>query len=216
MQPIPPGGHTLPKLPYPYDALEPVLDAKTIEIHHNKHHKKSVEDLNAVELALVKAREAKDWQQISCLENQLAFNGSGHILHSVYWTNMTKPGTGGKPGKHTLSYLDWYYGGVETFVSQFSAVAGKVQGSGWAVLGYAPAFCRLELMQCEKHQNGVLQGLIPILVCDVWEHAYYLQYQNDRIGYISRWWELVNWRDVEARFLQATQGKLPLEMQTVK
>ncbi|MCL2568463.1 MAG: superoxide dismutase [Oscillospiraceae bacterium] len=209
-KPIPAGEHTLPALPYPYDALEPVIDAKTVEIHHDKHHKKYVDELNNTELALVKARGQKDWSRITCLENDLAFNGSGHILHSVYWTNMTRPGTGGAPGKHTQSYLDWYFGGVETFMAQFTATATKVQGSGWAILGYNPAFCRLELTQCEKHQDCTLQGTIPLLVCDVWEHAYYLNYQNDRAGYISRWWTLVNWADVENRFLQATHGKLPL------
>ncbi|MCL2564047.1 MAG: superoxide dismutase [Oscillospiraceae bacterium] len=211
MKPIPAGTHTLPPLPYPYDALEPVIDAKTLEIHHDKHHKKYVEDLNQTELALVKAGEQTDWHMIPFLEEQLAFNGSGHILHSVYWTNMTRPGTGGEPGKHTLSYLDWYFGSRATFMAQFAATAGKVQGSGWAILGYNTAFCRLELLQCEKHQNCILQGTVPILVCDVWEHAYYLKYQNDRAGYISRWWDLVNWADVEARFLHATRGKLPLE-----
>ena len=210
-QPIPAGKHTLPPLPYAYDALEPIIDAKTMEIHHDKHHKKYVDDLNAAELLLVKAREQNDWQTISYLEDQLAFNGSGHILHSVYWTNMTRPGTGGKPGKHTLSYLDWYFGGLEPFMAQFSAAATKVSGSGWAILGYSPAFRRLEILQCEKHQNLTQWGTIPLLVCDVWEHAYYLKYQNDRAGYISRWWDLVNWTDVEERFLEAARGRLPLE-----
>lgn len=214
MKPIPAGHHTLPPLPYPYNALEPVIDARTVEIHHDKHHKKYVDELNAAELALVKAREQKDWSMITCLEDQIAFNGSGHILHSVYWTNMTRPGEGGQPGQHTLSYLDWYFGGREPFMAQFTATATKVQGSGWAILGYNTAFGRLELLPCEKHQNCVLQGTIPILVCDVWEHAYYLGYQNNRADYVARWWDLVNWNDVEARFVGATHGKLPLEMGT--
>ncbi|MCL2368825.1 MAG: superoxide dismutase [Oscillospiraceae bacterium] len=209
--PIPAGEHTLPPLPYPYDALEPIIDARTVEIHHDRHHKKYVDDLNAAELALVKARETKDWHMIGALEDQLAFNGSGHILHSVYWANMTRPGTGGSPGKHTLSYLDWYFGGIEPFVAQFNATAPKVQGSGWVILGYNPAWRRLELLQCEKHQNLTQWGTVPILVCDLWEHAYYLKYQNDRVGYVQSWWDLVDWENVEARFLQATQGKLPLE-----
>jgi len=212
MKPTPPGGHTLPPLPYPTDALEPIIDAKTLEIHHDKHHKKYVDDLNAAELALMKTRTQADWHAVTQLEEQLAFNGSGHILHSVYWTNMTHPGTGGEPGKHTRSYLDWYFGGMEAFLAQFTATAITVQGSGWAILGYNTAFGRLELLPCVKHQNIVLQGTIPILVCDVWEHAYYLKYQNDRAQYIGRWWSLVNWPDVEARFLEAVRGALPLEM----
>jgi len=211
MKPVPPGGHILPPLPYPIDALEPVIDTKTLDIHHGKHHKKYVDDLNATELALVKARTQKDWSAIACLENQLTFNGSGHILHSVYWTNMTRPGTGGEPGKHTLSYLDWYFGGREPFMAEFTATATKIEGSGWAILAYSAAFCRLELFQCEKHQNILLQGTVPLLVCDVWEHAYYLKYQNDRAQYVSRWWDLVNWADVENRFLFAVRGRLPLE-----
>jgi len=210
-KPIPAGGHTLPPLPYSYEALEPVIDAKTLRIHHDKHHRKYVDDLNATELALVKARDHKDWSMIACLENQLAFNGSGHILHSVYWCNMAPPGEGGAPGEHTLSYLDWYFGGREPFMAQFTAAATKVEGSGWAVLGYNPAWRRLELLQCEKHQNLTQWGTVPILVCDVWEHAYYLSYQNERAEYISRWWELVNWQNVEERFLLAARGKLPLD-----
>ena len=209
-RPVPIGGHVLPPLPYPYDALEPVIDAETLKIHHDKHHKKYVDDLNAAELALEKARDRKDWSKIGHLEDLLAFNGSGHTLHSVYWTNMTKPETGGEPLEHTLSYIDWGFGGMEAFMAQFTASATKVQGSGWVILGYHTAFRRLELLQCEKHQNLTQWGIIPILVCDVWEHAYYLKYQNDRANYVSSWWKLVNWQDVETRFIQATRGRLPL------
>ena len=210
-QPIPAGEHRLPPLPYPADALEPIIDAKTIQIHHDKHHRKYVEELNKTEKALVKARETHDFDRITDLERRLAFNGSGHILHSVYWTNMTHPGTGGTLGAHTRSYLDWYFGGLEPFQAQFSETGSKIEGSGWAILGYNTAFFRLELLQCEKHQNLTLYGTIPILVCDVWEHAYYLKYQNERAAYIKNWWDLVNWKDVETRFLEATRGRLPLE-----
>ena len=209
-RPVPIGGHTLPELPYPYDALEPVIDAKTLRIHHEKHHKKYVDDLNATERALEEVREKKEWSKIGHLENLLAFNGSGHVLHSVYWTNMTGPESGGTPLEHTASYLDWMFGGLESFIAQFTALASKVQGSGWVILGYHTAFRRLELLPCEKHQNLTQWGIIPILVCDVWEHAYYLKYQNDRGSYASNWWKLVNWRDVEARFIQATRGKMQL------
>ena len=209
--PTPAGEHRLPPLPYPPEALEPVIDAKTIQIHHDKHHRKYVEELNKTEKALVKAREARDFGMITDLERRLAFNGSGHILHSVYWTNMTRPGTGGAPGEYTRSYLDWYFGGLEPFKSQFSETGNKIEGSGWAILGYNTAFFRLELLQCEKHQNLTLYGTIPILVCDVWEHAYYLKYQNQRAAYVKNWWDLVNWQDVEMRFLEAVRGRLPLE-----
>lgn len=209
-KPIPAGEHTLPPLPFAADALEPILDRQTIKIHHEKHHKKYVDDLNAAELALESARRTGDFKLVSYWENQIAFHGSGHILHSVYWSNMTSPGRGGTPGQHTASYLDWYFGNFAAFQAQFSATAAKIEGAGWAVLGYSPAFGRLEMLPCEKHQNLVQWGTIPLLVCDVWEHAYYLHYQNDRAGYIKAWWDIVNWDNVEQRFVQATAGKLLL------
>ena len=204
------GSHTLPPLPYPTDALEPVIDKQTLTIHHDKHHKKYVDDLNKAELALVTARAQGDYDFIKYWENELAFNGSGHILHSIYWTIMTRPDTGGVPGDYTAKYIDWYFGGFNAFKAQFTAAANAVEGSGWCILGYNPAFFRLELLQCEKHQNLTQWGLIPVLCCDVWEHAYYLKYQNQRAEYIDNWWRLVNWPEVEARFIKASQGILPL------
>ncbi|MCL1874180.1 MAG: superoxide dismutase [Clostridiales bacterium] len=208
--PVKPGGHILPPLPYPYNALEPVIDAKTLEIHHNKHHKKYVEDLNKTELALVDARSKGDFTNIKCLENELAFNGSGHILHSIYWTIMTYPETGGSPGEITTNWLNWYFGSFDAFKAQFTAATIGVEGSGWGILGYNPAFFHLEILQAGKHQNLTQWGLIPILVCDVWEHAYYLKYQNLRNDYVDAWWKLVNWPEVEQRLINAYQGRLPI------
>ena len=210
--PVKPGGHKLPPLPYPYDALEPVIDAKTLEIHHNKHHKKYVEDLNKTELALVAARKNGDFTYIKYFENELAFNGSGHILHSIYWTIMTRPKTGGEPGENTIKWINWYFGGFDAFKAQFSAAAKNVEGSGWGILAYNPAFGHLEILQCEKHQNLTQWGVVPILVCDVWEHAYYLKYQNLRPDYVDAWWSLVNWDEVERRLTQAYHGRLPITM----
>ena len=210
--PIAPGEHTLPPLPYPLDALEPVIDAKTLQIHHDKHHKKYVDDLNTAEKALVQARQEGNFDKISYWEDQLAFNGSGHILHSIYWTVMTRPGQGGAPGEYTSSHINWYFGSQDAFHKQFSAATKVVEGSGWGILGYNTAFSRLELLQCEKHQNLTQWGIVPILVCDVWEHAYYLKYQNDRADYVDKWWQLVNWLEVERRLIDAAQGVLPLMM----
>jgi Fe-Mn family superoxide dismutase len=181
-----------------------------MRIHHDKHHKKYVDDLNKAELAMVSVREQGNYQFISFWENALAFNGSGYILHSVYWATMAPPGTGGAPGEYTQRYIDWYFGGFASFKAQFKAAAGAVQGSGWCILGYSPSFFRLELLQCEKHQNLTQWGLIPLLVCDVWEHAYYLKYQNRRDEYIDAWWNLINWNEVENRLLQAAHGILPM------
>ena len=210
-KPVAAGMHTLPPLPYSYDALEPVIDAETLTIHHDKHHKKYVDDLNAAETALVTAREQGDYKYIKHWEKELAFNGSGHILHSVYWAVMTQPDAGGFPGEYTSKYIDWYFGGFEAFKAQFTAAAITAEGSGWCVLGYNPAFYRLEVLQSEKHQNLTQWGTSPILVCDVWEHAYYLKYKNARADYVNGWWRLVNWEEVERRFVKAAQGSLPLE-----
>ena len=208
--PVEAGKHVLPPLRYPYDALEPVIDAKTLQIHHDKHHKKYVDELNKAELALVAARNRGDYALVKGLENDLAFNGSGHILHSVYWTIMTHPGTGGNPGPNTMNHINWYFGSFDHFKAQFSAATKSVEASGWGILGYNPAFFRLELLQCEKHQNLTQWGMIPILVCDVWEHAYYLKYQNLRDNYVDAWWSLVNWNEVELRLVRASQGILPI------
>lgn len=210
--PIAPGTHTLPPLPYAYNALEPIIDEETMRLHHDKHHKKYVDDLNTAELEMVQSRKDGDFQYVSFWENSLAFNGSGHILHSIFWTVMTSPGQGGAPGKYTRSHIDWYFGSVDKFTAQFNAAAIAVQGSGWAILGYNPAFRRLELLQCEKHQNLTQWGIIPILVLDVWEHAYYLHYQNNRAKYVENFWQIVNWNQVENRFLLACQGTLPITM----
>lgn len=204
------GMHTLPPLPYALHALEPIIDAKTLEIHHDKHHKKYVDDLNETELSIEAIRNQHDFKLIKCLENELAFNGSGHILHSIYWTIMTHPDSGGNPKQYTSLYINWYFGSFANFKAQFTAAANSVEGSGWCILGYHPAFLRLELLQCEKHQNLTQWGIIPILVCDVWEHAYYLKYQNQRSQYVEGWWKLVNWFEVEQRLLHAVNGILSL------
>ncbi|MCL2081091.1 MAG: superoxide dismutase [Oscillospiraceae bacterium] len=202
--------HVLPPLPYPYNALEPVIDSETMSIHHDKLHKGIVDALNKTELELVDARKKSDFTCIKFLENNLAFYGSGHILHSVFWTNMTYPGNGGNPGKYTSGYIDWYFGGFKAFKEQFLAAAKNVEASGWGILGYNPAFMRLEILQCEKFQNLTQWGIIPILVCDVWEHAYFLKYHELLEKYVDAWWGLVNWNDVERRLTDAGGAKLPL------
>ena len=199
--PVPAGGHTLPPLNYPYNALEPIISEQTLHLHHDKHHKAYVDALNKAELALVEARKQGDYQFVKYWENELAFNGSGHILHSVYWDIMAPLGTGGAPGEYTRYYIDQYFGSFEAFKAQFLAAAKAVEGSGWCILGYNPAFARLEILQAEKHQNLTQWGIIPILVCDVWEHAYYLSYQNEKPAFIDAWWELINWDAVERRLI---------------
>ena len=209
-QAVPPGGHALPPLPYGYGALEPVLGRETLEIHHDRHHKAYVDGLNRAELALQSARRAGKYDQIAGLQRALAFNGGGHILHSVYWTIMAPPDKGGAPQAQTSALLDECFGTLDAFMSQFAAAATSVDGSGWCVFAYQPAFHSGVILQCEKHENLAQWGGIPLLVCDVWEHAYYLQYQNRRGDYIGAWWRLVNWLEVERRLLLAQRGGLPL------
>jgi len=207
---IMPGQHKLPPLPYPYDALEPVISEEALRIHHDLHHKAYVDGLNRAEVALVEARGRNDYAYIKYWENQLAFNGSGHILHSIFWANMAPVGTGGQPGLATATQINLYFGNFNSFRNQFMEAAEKVEASGWGILVWHPAWRRLELLQCEKHQNLTQWSGIPILVCDVWEHAYYLDYQNRRRDYIEKWWNLINWDDVERRLLLAFRGMVPL------
>lgn len=210
--PVPPGQHRLPPLPYGYNALEPVIDGVTLQIHHNKHHKAYVDKLNRAELALVQARVQSDFTTVKFWEREIAFNGSGHILHSIFWTILAPVGRGGRPLPETSRMIFSCFGSWEAFQAQFSSAAKEVDGSGWGILVYNPAFARLEILQCEKHENLTQWGSLPLLVCDVWEHAYYLRYRNDRSQFVDCWWQLVNWREVERRLLLARQGDLPLTM----
>ncbi|RCX21065.1 Fe-Mn family superoxide dismutase [Anaerobacterium chartisolvens] len=209
---IPPGQHRLPPLPYPYNALEPVIGRRTLEIHHDKLHKAYVDGLNRAETNLVEARKNNNYEYIKYWENELAFNGSGHILHSILWTTMSPPGMGGYPGPYTLGAINSYFGNFEGFKEQFKNATEKVEASGWGVLTWQPSWGHVEILQAQKHQNLTQWSGIPILVCDVWEHAYYLDYQNKRGEYIDRWWGIVNWYDVERRLLLAMNGHVPLTL----
>ncbi|HZK28284.1 MAG TPA: superoxide dismutase [Thermoclostridium sp.] len=205
-----PGMHKLPPLPYSYQALEPIIGAETLKIHHDKHHKAYVDGLNRAELYLEQARNANNIEYIKYWENQLAFNGSGHILHSIYWTIMAPIGTGGQPGQRTLFHVNQYFGGIDAMKNQFILATENVEASGWGILTWQPTWGRMEILQSEKHQNLTQWSGIPILVCDVWEHAYYLDYQNRRADYVNAWWQLVNWNEVERRLMAAMNGRVPL------
>lgn len=207
-RPVPPGGHRLPPLSYPYDALEPVISSTTLRIHHNRHHLSYVEGLNKAELKLVEARREGDFSLVKHWERELAFHGSGHILHSIYWTVMTPAPT--QPQRETVRQINYYFGTFNAFKEQFIAAATDVEASGWGVLAWNPAWRHLEILTAEKHQNFTQWGSIPVLVLDVWEHAYYLDYQNRRAVYVNAWWNLVNWLEVERRLLLAMQADLPI------
>ncbi|WP_417323471.1 superoxide dismutase [Effusibacillus consociatus] len=201
-RPVPVGEHVLPPLPYAYDALEPHIDEKTMRIHHTKHHKSYVDGLNKAEKEMQKARQSGDFSLIRHWEREAAFNGAGHYLHSIFWYNM-KPGGGGAPTGAIAREIQQTYGSFEKFKQHFTEAADKAEGVGWALLVWGPRSHRTEILQAEKHQLLSQQDQIPLVVLDVWEHAYYLKYQNNRRDYINAWWNTVDWNNVNERFEQA-------------
>jgi Fe-Mn family superoxide dismutase len=209
-QAVMPGQHTLVPLPYAYNALEPVISATSVRMHHDILQKKYVDGLNTAELKLVDARKNNDFDLIKYWENELAFQGSGDILHSIYWSVMAPVGQGGEVGMQTKSEIINYFGDFPAFQEQFSSAANKIEGSSWAILTWQPTWHRLEILQAEKHQNQTQWSGIPILVLDVWEHAYYLDYNTKRDEYIKNWWQLVNWNMVEKRLAAAMVGQVSL------
>lgn len=191
--------HELPALPYDYNALEPYYEERTLRLHHDAHHKAYVDGLNNAEAKLQEAGEKGDYALIKHWEREISFHGSGHILHGMFWENM-KPDGGGPAYGAIEEQLERDFGGIDVFKSRFSAAAAAVEGSGWALLCWNPFFKKLEILTAEKHQDLTQWGAYPLLVIDVWEHAYYLQYQNKRAAFIEAWWNLVNWDDVNLRF----------------
>lgn len=198
-KPVPIGGHTLPPLPYAYNALEPHIDELTMRIHHDKHHQSYVDGLNVAEKKLAESRKKNNFELIKHWERELAFNGAGHYLHTIFWTIMN-PAGGGKPSGMLAEQIKRDFGSYEAFKNQFTEAANKVEGSGWAMLVWSPRAHRLEILQAEKHQNLSQSDIVPLLPLDVWEHAYYLKHQNERKKYIEDWWNVVYWPAVAERY----------------
>ena len=192
-----PAPYTLPPLPYAYDALEPNIDKQTMTLHHDKHHAGYVRGLNATLKKLDAARQAGDFGAIKHLSRDLAFHGSGHLLHTIFWNNMSPKPT--EPKGKLKQMLERDFGSVKSAMGHFGMAAKKVEGSGWGILGFEPLSKRLLVMQAEKHQNLTAWGVCPLLVLDVWEHAYYLKYQNKRATYVDNFWNIVNWDNVAER-----------------
>lgn len=195
--------YVLPDLPYKYNALEPAISEEIMRLHHDKHHAAYVNGANGALEKLEKGRAVglKD-VDVKAILRDLAFNASGHVLHSLFWTNMS-PKAGGKPGGNLSDQINKDFGSFDSFKLQLSNAAKTVEGSGWGILAYDPLSEQLLTLQTEKHQNLTVQGSIPLLVLDVWEHAYYLQYKNDRGAFVDKLWDVVSWSDVEARFDKA-------------
>jgi len=194
------GNHQLPPLPYAYDALEPYISEEIMRLHHDEHHQSYVDGLNQAERALyidnAEGDIIKHWLR------EQAFHGSGHMLHSIFWTNMT-PDSPGRPVGQIAARIDADFGSWNEFKRLFTDVASSVEGVGWAILFWNPETRKLGVQSFEKHQQFQIANVIPLLVLDVWEHAYYLQYQTDTDSYIDNWWNVVNWQDVNNRFTDA-------------
>ncbi len=194
------GEYQLPPLPYAYNALEPLYDEKTLRIHHDKHHAAYVNGLNTTLQKLEAARKTDDYGSIQSLSQQLAFHGSGHVLHTLFWHSMS-PDKPEMPAGLAKALME-NFGSVQKAQAQFAAATKAVEGSGWGVLAYEPIADKLLVLQCEKHQNLTIWNVSPLLVCDVWEHAYYLQYQNNRAGWVDNFMKLANWSFAARRLEQ--------------
>jgi len=194
--------YELPELPYDYAALEPHYQAENLEIHHSKHHAAYVAGANTTLERLGDARAAGDFSGLVGLEKTLAFNVSGHVLHSMFWKNLSPDG-GGKPEGDLAAAIDEHFGSFEVFKAQLSQASVLVQGSGWGVLAYEPLGGRLVVEQVYDHHANLVHGAVPLLAFDVWEHAYYLQYRNARPAFVDALWNVVNWQDVAERLDRA-------------
>ena len=190
--------YTLPDLSYDFGALEPHISGRIMELHHDKHHAAYVKGANAALAKLDEQREKGDFTTISMLEKNLAFNVSGHVLHSVFWTNLSPDG-GGQPTGDLAKLVDETFGGFPTFRQQMTQAASTIQGSGWALASWEPVAGRLVVQQVHDHQGNHGQGTTPLLAIDAWEHAYYLQYENRKADYFDAVWNVVNWNDVAQR-----------------
>ena len=193
------GEYELPPLPYAYDALEPHIDAQTMQLHHDIHHAGYVKGFNSALAKLEEVRSSGDASLVKHWSRELAFHGSGHFLHSIFWKNMSPQG-GEVPNGKLAEAIVRDFGGFEAFKAHFISASGAVEGSGWGILGYHSAADRLLVLQAEKHQDLTVQGIVPLLVVDVWEHAYYLKYRNKRGDYINAFFNVINWKDVAERY----------------
>ena len=197
--------YELPDLPYPYDALEPHISAEIMELHHDKHHATYVKGANAAIEALEAERNGEaNPDKLRALSKNLAFNLGGHTNHSIFWKNMT-PNGGGAPTGEIAAAIDRDFGSFEKFQAQFEGVATSLQGSGWAVLGYDHIADRLIIQQMTDQQGNISVDFTPLLMLDMWEHAYYLQYKNVKADYAKAFWNVINWADVNERLAAASK-----------
>lgn len=196
----------LPDLPYDFGALEPVISAEIMQIHHSKHHNAYVTNYNLAVTKLEEAVTKGDTSSIISLQQAIKFNGGGHLNHSIFWKNLAPVGKGGgeMPSGELIKSIDSQYGSLENFQTAMSNASAGVQGSGWGWLGYDKTSSKLVITTCANQDPlQATTGLIPLLGIDVWEHAYYLQYKNVRPDYLKNIWKIVNWKDVAERLADA-------------
>ncbi|GIL30781.1 superoxide dismutase [Actinocatenispora comari] len=195
--------YALPDLPYDYGALEPHISGSIMELHHAKHHQAYVKGANEAIDQLAEARDTGSiGRTVNLLEKNLAFNLAGHVNHSVFWPNMSPDG-GDKPDGELGAAIDEFFGSFDAFRAHFTANALGIQGSGWSILAWDTLGQRLIICQLYDHQGNLPAGLHPLLLLDMWEHAFYLQYRNVKADYVAAWWNIVNWADVIERFTAA-------------
>jgi len=194
--------YTLPDLPYDYGDLEPSISGQIMELHHSKHHQAYVAGTNTALEQLAEARSANALGTVNLLQKNLAFNLAGHVNHSVFWTNMS-PNGGDKPVGELAAAIDEFFGSFDAFRAHFGAAALGIQGSGWSILAWESIGQKLVIEQLYDHQGNMAVGTVPLLLLDMWEHAFYLQYRNVKADYVKAWWNVVNWADVQERFTSA-------------
>ena len=204
------GKYTLPEMPYAYDALEPHIDAQTMEIHHSKHHQKYTDGMNGALEKLSPELQEKDIEEILSNINQVSddvkgainVNGGGYDNHKLFWNSMKQNG-GGEPTGAIADAINDSFGSFAEFKELFSSKTAPIQGSGWGWLVYNPNSGKVEYKAMSNQTSPRTEGLVPLLGLDVWEHAYYLKYQNKRPDYIAAWWNVINWDEVNDRFSKA-------------
>jgi superoxide dismutase, Fe-Mn family len=202
--------YALPELPYGSDALEPLLSREALELHHGAHHAAYVKGANDTLEKLDDARGSGQFEHIGQLEKNLAFNVAGHVLHSLLWKNLAPGGGGREPAGEIATALKQHFGSFKAFKEQLTAAATMVQGSGWGALSWEPLGKRLLVEQVFDHQGNTGNSTVPIMVVDMWEHAYYLQYRNRKAAWLDAFWQLVNWADVGERFGKVRKTEIGL------
>jgi Fe-Mn family superoxide dismutase len=197
--------YTLPDLDYDFAALEPHISGRIMQLHHGKHHAAYVAGANATLDLMAEARDKNDLTWINKLQKDLAFNLGGHVNHSIFWKNLSAEG-GDKPTGELAAAIDEFFGSYDGFRAHFTANAMGIQGSGWSILAWDVLGQRLIIEQLYDQQGNLVAASVPLLMLDMWEHAFYLDYQNVKADYVAAFWNIVSWQDVQARF-EAARGQ---------